>query len=455
VSEGKHFNWAYIRRHLMSKPGALLGLLLMLFVSVFNPFGLRDASDRNTETWLQRLFALDYPQTAQDDVVVMLIDDQALLNQGLGWPLAYDEYARLLRRLLSYQPKAVFVDILFSQRRTHSGGTQGLQRVLKSYEQRGVPLFLADYRDDDGRSWVLPEIASQAILAPVNWSGFGNRYPLVLQVRHDGSPFTPAAQLYRVGCGNCTEEDYQTPLLLRWGYWSDPRMGRFVDLEGCGVRGERSGLSEGLRLVLGDLFRAQQDGDSHDRPQRCMYTRTLYADQLSDPRIAEVLRGRYVLLGAHLRGIPDLVTSPVQGQLPGVYSHAMALDNLLSYGSGYWRDAPELFAGVSLTDLLEIALMLAAGAIAWRIPAAPSEAQRWSWCWLRSQYWFWFLLLCAVALLSSAVLAYWMHLAPLDWLGLLAMIGLFYAYLAEPRVANWWQSRIEPANEKQKEEKEC
>ena len=95
---GKHSTWTALRRKIASKPGALLGLALMLYVSIFNPFGLRDASDRNTEAWLQRLFALDYPQIAQDEVVVVLIDDQALINQGLGWPLAYDEHARLLRR---------------------------------------------------------------------------------------------------------------------------------------------------------------------------------------------------------------------------------------------------------------------------------------------------------------------------------------------------------------------
>ena len=72
---------------LLNKPGAVLGLLLMLFVAFFNPFGLRDASDRHSETWLLRMLAPFYPEAGQEDVVVVLIDDQALTDLGASWPL--------------------------------------------------------------------------------------------------------------------------------------------------------------------------------------------------------------------------------------------------------------------------------------------------------------------------------------------------------------------------------
>ncbi len=45
--------------------------------------------------------------------------------------------------------------------------------------------------------------------------------------------------------------------------------------------------------------------------------------------------GRYVLVGANIPGYNDFARSPVHGLVPGVHYHAMALDNLLSYGARY------------------------------------------------------------------------------------------------------------------------
>ena len=426
---------------LFSKPGAVLGLLLMLFVAFFNPFGLRDASDRHSETWLLRMLAPFYPEAGQEEVVVVLIDDQALASMGASWPLRYGEQARLLRQLLSYQPKSLFVDLLYTQRRYDGGPTAGLQRALGSFHEQGVPLILADYHDAHGRSLVLPEFASVARTAAVNWSGYGERYPLLLQ-SPQGELRTPALQLYQVGCEaqGCSNEGFEAPLLVRWGYWSDAGMQGFVDLAGCDVRGQRGNWGQLFSMLAADAFRSQRAASEVERPQPCPYTRTLYANQLRDPSVADVLRGKHVLLGAHIRGIPDLVSSPVQGLLPGVYVHAMALDNLLTQGSGYWRAAPDGWLGVNLSDWLEIALLLLAGLVALWIPARPrAEGSRLYRC--ASHYLFWFVLLSGLALLSSLYLARWLHIAPFDWLGLVLMIGLFYAYLGEARVAEWWHQR--------------
>ena len=445
------FNWL-CAGPLLTKPGVVLGLLLMLFVSFFNPFGLREVSEQSTEAWLLRMLAPVYPGQAQDDVVVVLIDDRALADMNASWPLRYSEQARLLRQLLSYQPKSVFVDVLFTQRRHAGGSTESLRRVLSSANEQGIPLILADYRDDQRRSQLLPELRAVARTAQVNWSGFGERYPLLL-VPTDRDSRTPALQMYQEGCLGeaCALEPFVEPLLVRWGYWSDERMNRFVDQSGCGVRGRRSNFEQQLSMFVTDSFRSQRIAHDIERPQPCPYTRTLYANQLRDPRVAEVVHGKHVLLGAHIRGIPDLVASPVQGQLPGVYWHAMALDNLLSQGREYWRGAPEIMRGVSMTDALEMSLALVAGLVALWIPARPLTHR----CWLMrlaSHYWFWFVALSLCAIGSSMALARYWHIAPLDWLGLILMIGLFYAYLGEPRLAAWWEEWIGKVTKKERQD---
>lgn len=426
---------------LLNKPGAVLGLLLMLFVAFFNPFGLRDASDHHSETWLLRMLAPFYPESGQQDVVVVLIDDQALTDLGASWPLRYGEQARLLRQLLSYQPKSLFVDLLYTQRRYDGGPTESLQRVLSSFREQGVPLILADYHDAQGRSLVLPEFAAMANTAPTHWSGYGERYPLLLP-SPQGTLRTPALQLYQAACLelDCSQEGFGAPLLVRWGYWSDAGMQDFVDLSGCDLRGQRGDWRQVFSMLAADAFRSQRIASEVERPQPCPYTRTLYANQLRDPSVAEVLRGKHVLLGAHIRGIPDFVSSPVQGLLPGVYVHAMALDNLLTQGHSYWRAAPDGWLGISLSDWLEIALLLLAGLVALWIPSQPAaKGGRLYRC--ASHYLSWFVLLSSLALLISLYLSRRMHIAPFDWLGLLLMIGLFYAYLGEARVAEWWHQR--------------
>lgn len=49
----------------------------------------------------------------------------------------------------------------------------------------------------------------------------------------------------------------------------------------------------------------------------------------------QVLRDRVVLIGAGYTGSADLVASPVHGPVPGVFLHAVALENLLSLGSRF------------------------------------------------------------------------------------------------------------------------
>ena len=64
--------------------------------------------------------------------------------------------------------------------------------------------------------------------------------------------------------------------------------------------------------------------------------------------------GKAVLIGANLSGIPDAVSSQVHGQIPGVVWHAMALDNLISLGSGYLADRHE--DGQRIGEVLLVAL---------------------------------------------------------------------------------------------------
>ena len=59
-----------------------------------------------------------YPPAQRDSVTVVLIDDDALASTAHGWPVPYATHARWLSNLGSvYQPRAVFLDVTFTQAR--------------------------------------------------------------------------------------------------------------------------------------------------------------------------------------------------------------------------------------------------------------------------------------------------------------------------------------------------
>jgi hypothetical protein len=78
--------------------------------------------------------------------------------------------------------------------------------------------------------------------------------------------------------------------------------------------------------------------------RRCVYIDTISAGQLvgaphpasAGPNIGRTfLTGRVVLLGVDLPQSADRFHSPINGDVPGVYMHAVAVENLLSLGDRY------------------------------------------------------------------------------------------------------------------------
>jgi hypothetical protein len=79
---------------------------------------------------------------------------------------------------------------------------------------------------------------------------------------------------------------------------------------------------------------------------RCPYSRTVSVAHLllssNDKELADLVHGKAVFYGAAFDLTGDRVTSPVFDELPGVYLHAMAYDNLVTLGKNYKRAEREL-----------------------------------------------------------------------------------------------------------------
>ena len=79
---------------------------------------------------------------------------------------------------------------------------------------------------------------------------------------------------------------------------------------------------------------------------RCPYTRTISVGHLlttsGDQDVHDALAGRAVFYGAAFQLTGDRVISPVYEELPGVYLHAMAYDNIATFGRDYKRAHREM-----------------------------------------------------------------------------------------------------------------
>src|SRR5690554_4967565 len=104
---------------------------------------VQDVVNTHFSEWLY-----DYPP--HPDITVLLLTDYALntdVQQG-RWPARYDFHGRVLKAVLTQQPKALFIDFLWLSHRPQNpdGSYQDgvlLQRQLRAYKEAGIPVYLA------------------------------------------------------------------------------------------------------------------------------------------------------------------------------------------------------------------------------------------------------------------------------------------------------------------------
>ncbi|HEB98509.1 MAG TPA: CHASE2 domain-containing protein [Thiotrichales bacterium] len=364
----------------------VLYVLVGWFVLRFNPFGISDKSDLASQDAIYRLLAPGYHSPARDAIVVVLLDEAAIQDlyewqvfHANEWPVRYRDHAYLLGRILGLGPRALFVDVFFRRQRSTDDSFPLLLRVLeRGQERQGVRVLLAGNFAGDPLTPDQEALERVADLSLNGWSGFGKAYPLRI-----GDEFTTAYELYRRVClegsplAACTGAPLQdshledgAALSVYWGSHSPgPLFPEFAHascepFEGTAwevVRQAVHGFGQGL---LGHL-------DAEEARVKCPYHRVIFGNELvavikrGTPEQKEALRkaiaGKVVLYGLSLDGLHDVVESPVHGQLPGVFLHAMALDNLMALGKEYIKASDDFIGRVNLAIWAVLAIFFAVG----------------------------------------------------------------------------------------------
>lgn len=412
----------------------------LLFV---DPFGMSSAADRASESIFLRLYPVLYEADWRDKVKIVVIDEEGLPiapNQGLAtgeWPLTFEEYTALIGRVLELEPKGVFVDILLD---TENGrDPKVIEDFIASLGNNGPPVVFAAYGDPK-KQLIKPlqdlgftALASgRAFRGLVELTAPANHYP----VKSKDGGLSPAAVLYvatlndlnAASAGEYAALDSESAdMLVAWGNTlpagdaASPGCSPFTDDTDSRLQALQTAIVAGFSERPTDAATPSK----WQILQPCAYHEEIAARDLFDPtdngiRAREKIKGTYVFIGAAISGLGDVIDSPVHGQLPGVYLHAMALDNLLTFRGKYL----ETSTGAALVQFLLIFLCLFLGGLAFADRPTPRmRREALGSIAVRIIAWALFALMAAALLLFFLIN---LHLAPYNWGGVLAVAGVVF-----------------------------
>ncbi|WP_157720947.1 CHASE2 domain-containing protein [Pseudomonas vancouverensis] len=408
----------------------------MFLLDKVDPFGLSRQVQAYSEGLFQKVTSSFYQADAQDKVAVVLIDELTLTSRGESWPPRYSYYDEVIRRIARQKPAAIFLDILVEDRRSYDGSLESARQSLtETLANKGIPLYLATL-DNHRKSVFIDVPGTQTTLT--GWRGYGEDYPLLIGPGHffadldskmpegaacnDSVKPTAALQLYQFMCekglqSNCPSGlmrkelgGFCNAMVVQWGRQVSKVVSERQLISETQCSANNDSLFERVSTAMNTLFAALLSGLDEGSVKRvrqpCPYTVTLREEDLTSEKAQGVLQGRVVMVGLSLQGIHDIVQSPVHGQIPGVYLHAMALDNLLKWNASYFQRSG-----------LDWLFILMAALVAW-ICAALIRTQP-------ARLSFLMRVVALGSVLGASTYLYKIeHHPPLDWLGILLVYEL-------------------------------
>jgi len=382
-----------LRRFWPALRSGAIAAALVLAIRLADPFGFDHAIAQQAGQLVSRLWSMTYPPAlktdghgpiyARDGIVVITIDEAYFTSepgQRLSWPLPLERLAELLEQVLDAGPRMIFLDMILAHDRSGSsalawhpngavlspGGRAVVTQLLRARADAAhpVPVVLADLpadhvraqcgsttapqpRDADGRNKeagtgpekgvVLDHFAcAAAALAPVLWEADDGIYPARARDQRE----TPAFLMHRLMQGHSghvagSHDTHHGPdaLQLVWN------VGPARPNPNCPYASTPLALWD--RLVLLRQAALPPDNEFKGADEHCLPVSWLSAGDLFSlprwPEVKQALAGRIVLIGPAWDTAPDMVVTPFHGRIPGVFVHAMALDNLISFGTHYPR----------------------------------------------------------------------------------------------------------------------
>jgi len=307
----------------------LIGAILFVF------HGIRYYLDPWSQAIINGIVKYIYPSDGQAETTVVLFREDNLRMLKEPYPVSYERHAEILEALSIYQPRAVFLDFVFLDKRSREA-TATLRQAICNLREAKIDVYLAVLepmtRPDPNEPWVF-ECAAQvsAQISPV-YAASG-----VLTYAHGfdvGDKFLPTPAFAMAAPQLKLEPRTAQDMEIIWGNGVAELNQRWMSE--C----KRSGT------WFSHLVSIFTNNASKMVKLRCPYTQTITVAHLlgssGDADVARVLKNGAVFYGAAFNLTGDRVVSPVFEEMPGVYLHAMAYDNLVTFRNDYKRAEREL-----------------------------------------------------------------------------------------------------------------
>ncbi|NOQ65465.1 MAG: CHASE2 domain-containing protein [Methyloprofundus sp.] len=419
---------------------SLILAILFSIISQFDVFGIKAATSLHSEAIFSRFFSSRiYPDNAQNEISVVLIGDDFLNATNQTWPMPYNVLSGKLAEIFAYEPKAVFIDILFQQRHLAKGKLESLMLTINAYKD-SIPIYiplsmlgsLEDATCNPSLPLTMKDIDQGSVIEKVRslkinhsyirWAGCGTRYPLYLG-GNSRLP-TPALSMFQAYCklenyrpDICAEmkslssikESFAEPMVIQWGGMASKKQQELM-IE-YGTPCNDTGFWAQLRSLIPQTMDSRKERGLR---QLCPHTNTLNMVQFltstedSHKLLTDYIRGRYVFIGANVAAIPDLIENPVNGKISGVYLLAMAFDNLINYGHNYFREL-SVFEKI-LEEFLIIFVVLCL--LDWSNHILRNRTRKFRFIVIK------LLLPVVLCLLISYFFWYYCRQSPVDWIGI-------------------------------------
>ncbi len=300
----------------------------------------------------------EYGKLGQIETTVLLYTEDDLKEFKSPYPVSYQKHADVLEELESYSPRAVFIDFAFVDEHTEEdvqilhdaicklrrrmGNTEGKPEIpvftIAPVLIAGQPPRKADpdkivkkmidllecadkvgarVNDEEGLSGVLTYCGWQLNDLTESTPGVAmdEASPCLDASRKDAVPSAAYAMWKTLGNSTVLPREME----LVWPIGSHPQ-NNFM----CEPR-------PSIGRLVADIYKH----GPHVAKRTCPYTRTLRIHHLlhtsGDKDVNTSLTGKTIFYGAAFALGSDVVKSPVFIDLPGVYLHATAYDNLVTY----------------------------------------------------------------------------------------------------------------------------
>lgn len=308
------------------------------------------------------LIAKSYADGAKASLAVVHLDANALEASGGVWPVPYGYHAGVLRRIAAFRPRLIFVDFTFESARDD----QTLKRftdTLCDIQHQGIEVLLAGPATR-GPSRLREElevvraqgcfrlVSIEQIRAATDRGAW--EYPLFSQASTQASTQSklPSAALAiaqvmdeRFRPGQPAWPGESDKLAMIWGLTPAQNSLNWMVEDAEAHTLEQYCQPWTPWRLLPAYLRASKKKEI-DEPPVCVFHESIAVERLLSGnssfeearRLEQLLKGRAVLYGASFNN--DFVYSPIQGEIPGVYLHAMAADNLLTFGTE-WKHEPK------------------------------------------------------------------------------------------------------------------